>query len=336
MLVNSLADHHQFHVFQGLGFRIPSRREALLREVKYSITDGCPIADDDHLLDSMLQLPDITIPRMLLQFLLGTFGKSKRTFVVLLGKAFDEEFRKRDDVFLAFPQRRYFEMNGIDAVEQIFAELALCHPLVQIGISSTYQADIHRNGFIASHPHHATALEYGEQLRLQVIRQIAYLVKENRSFMGSLELARTVGMRIGKGSFLMPEQFAFEKRLRYGTHIHRHHIPTETLGEAMNLPCQHFLTRPVLSRDEHIGIRFGYLLHQGAEFTHRCAGPPIHGRRLAFFLLLAPFGGLVASIQQSLDEFGIVPWLHYEVRCSLLDAPYSQVDISIGCEEYHR
>ena len=59
----------------------------------------------------MLQLTDIAIPRMLLQLQLGSFGKGKRSLVVLLGKTLYEEFCQRDDIFLPFTQRRYFEVK---------------------------------------------------------------------------------------------------------------------------------------------------------------------------------------------------------------------------------
>ena len=79
-------------------------------------------------------------------------------------------------------------MDGVDAVEQVLAELTLSDPFVEVGIRGTYQADIHGDGFVASHPYHATALEDSEQLRLQMIGQIPYFVEENRASVGSLEL----------------------------------------------------------------------------------------------------------------------------------------------------
>ena len=72
-------------------------------------------------------------------------------------------------------------MNGVDAVEQVLAEFPLSDPLIEIGIRGAYQADIYGDAFVTSYPYHATALEHGEKLRLQVIRQIAYLIEEDGS-----------------------------------------------------------------------------------------------------------------------------------------------------------
>ena len=60
------------------------------------------VTDDDCLLDGMLQLADVAIPRMLLQLLLGLFGEGERALVVLLAEALDEKLGQGDDVFLAF------------------------------------------------------------------------------------------------------------------------------------------------------------------------------------------------------------------------------------------
>ena len=131
------------------------------------------------------------------------------------------------------------------------------------------------------------------------------------------------------------EQLAFKEGFRYGSHIHRHHLPLEPLGEGMNLPGKHFLTRTVLTRNEHVSIRFGHLLHQNTEFTHRYTGTPIHGRWLAFLLLLTSFRCLVAGVLQGLDKFGIVPRLHHKVGGTFLDASHSQLDVAISREEHY-
>ena len=293
-------------------------------------------ADDDCLLDGMLQFADIAIPRMHLQLASGGIREYHLTFVVLLGEALDKQFGQWNNVFFPFPQRRNFHMDGIDTIKQVFAELALRHHFVQIAIGGTNQANVDGNGFVASHTHHGTALKHGEQLGLQPIRQIAYFVQEQGSSLRHFELARTIGMRIGKSAFLMSEQFAFEKSLRYGSHVYRHHILPIAVGQGMNLACQHFLTRTVLTGNQYIGIRLGHFLHNRTEFEHGLAGSPIHGRRGAFFLLLPALIRTVACIQQGLGEFGVVPRLHHKVGSSLLDSPYRQIDIGIRCKKYHR
>ena len=65
VLVDGFANHDQFHILQRFHSRFLSRRKTLLREVEDGITDGYPVANDDCFLNGMLQLADVTIPRML-------------------------------------------------------------------------------------------------------------------------------------------------------------------------------------------------------------------------------------------------------------------------------
>ena len=116
------------------------------------------VADDDCLLDGMLQLADVAIPRMFSQLTTGRFGECKQTFIVLLGKAVHKSLGQWNDIFLTLAKRRYFQMDGIDAIEQVFAEATLCHTLVEVGIGGTNQAYIHGNGLVASYPHHTSVL----------------------------------------------------------------------------------------------------------------------------------------------------------------------------------
>ena len=44
----------------------------------------------------------------------------------------EEMLDEQRDVFLAFAERRYDEMNDVQAVEQVFTELALCDELAEI------------------------------------------------------------------------------------------------------------------------------------------------------------------------------------------------------------
>ena len=62
-------------------------------------------------LDSILKSRDITLPTKVRLVKAMVFP---RPLVVLLGKAFDEEFCQGNDVFLALPERRYFQWSGMD------------------------------------------------------------------------------------------------------------------------------------------------------------------------------------------------------------------------------
>jgi len=71
-------------------------------------------------------------------------------------------FGQRDNIFFAFPQRGNLDVDGIDAVKQIFAEFAFGHHLFQITIGGANQTYVDRYRFVASYSHHAPALNGGE------------------------------------------------------------------------------------------------------------------------------------------------------------------------------
>lgn len=88
-------------------------------------------------------------------------------------------------------------MDGIDAVEQVFAEFASLHGGLQIAVGGTNKAYIDRYGAVTSYPDNAAALKNGKQLSLQVIGQIAYFVQKERPPFGCLKFTGSVGMCIG-------------------------------------------------------------------------------------------------------------------------------------------
>ena len=52
-----------------------------------------------------------------------------------------------------------------------------------------------------------------------MVGEVSYLVKKQCTFVGNLEFPRTVCPSIGKCTFDMSKQFAFEKSFRDGPHI---------------------------------------------------------------------------------------------------------------------
>ena len=54
-------------------------------------------------------------------------------------------------------------------------------------------------------------LERAQQLRLQVERQLANLVEEQRAALGALERARVLGVRAGEGAALVAEELALDQ-----------------------------------------------------------------------------------------------------------------------------
>ena len=72
-------------------------------------------------------------------------------------------------------------MDGIDAIKQVFTKLIPGYQLRQVTVRSTNQPNIDRNGRITSHTDNAPPLDSCQQLGLQMIRQVTYLIQEKRT-----------------------------------------------------------------------------------------------------------------------------------------------------------
>ena len=89
---------------------------------------------------------------------------------------------------------------------QIFAKTAFGHSLFKVLIGSTHQAYVYRQFAVATHRAYATLLQSTQQLHLNIITQIAHLVKKQGSTIGYLKSATLVGIGTRKRTFLMAKK----------------------------------------------------------------------------------------------------------------------------------
>ena len=94
-----------------------------------------------------------------------------------------------------------------------------------------------------------------------MVGEVSYLVKKQCTFVGNLEFPRTVCPSIGKCTFDMSKQFAFEKSFRDGPHIDWDQCLLFPVGKYMDLAGKHLLTCPVFPSHQYVGIRPGYFFN---------------------------------------------------------------------------
>ena len=81
-------------------------------------------------------------------------------------------------------------------------------------------------------------------------RDFADFVQEERAAVGGLEAAFALGMRAGEGAFFVPEQFAFQKRLRDGAAIDGDKRPVFARAALVDGPRRHFLAGAAFAQEE--------------------------------------------------------------------------------------
>ena len=93
-------------------------------------------------------------------------------------------------------------------------------------------------------------LQHSQQLALQRVGKLAHFVEEDRSSVGELEPAFLLRHGASERAALVPEQFAFEQRLREGGAIDRDKRLSRARAVEMNRACRQFLAGTGFAGDE--------------------------------------------------------------------------------------
>ena len=105
-------------------------------------------------------------------------------------------------------QRRQPQAHDVEAVQQVLAEEALAHALLEILVRRRDDAHVRRERRVAADAVVLAVGEHAQQAHLQVRRHVADLVEEQRAALGLLEAAAAHRLRAGEGAALVAEELA--------------------------------------------------------------------------------------------------------------------------------
>src|SRR5436190_14901398 len=188
------------------------RGSAILDEQMLGANDALVAAEDRGALDDVLQLAHVPGPAMREQGLDGSLRK--HLYPSMLTHRFGEALtRDERDVVPAVPQRRQRDGEDVEAIEQILAERAGRHRLLQQrvrgGDHSTANIDLVRR----AEQTHATSLQHAKPLGLEAEGKMMYLVEEQGAGAGELEQTALSLLRVGERATLMAEELRFQQVL---------------------------------------------------------------------------------------------------------------------------
>ena len=183
--------------------------------------------------------------------LLGLAVESFHISVQLLVGMLDKEVGKEEEVGTTVFQLRHVDGKLIDAVVEVFTEVAFSHTLSQVLIGSTNQSDIDIYFLVASHRTDFSFLEGTEQLHLYFIVQVSHLIEEESSSVGNLESALLVLVSTRKRSLHMTEEFRCRHLFRNGTAVECEERFVGSCAEFMDSSCHIFLTCAAGTQDEY-------------------------------------------------------------------------------------
>ncbi len=162
----------------------------------------------------VFQLAQIAIPSILVKNLTYTFFKILHLFAQLSIGHLQKIFGIVHNILFSLAQGTYFEAELIEAMVQIFSEIALSALLHQVFVGGGNDAHIHLYIFVATYTAYFALLDGAQQLYLYLVGEVADFIQKNSAAVGFLKLSRLVAQSTGKRPFQMPEKLTGGQLLR--------------------------------------------------------------------------------------------------------------------------
>src|SRR6202140_1298160 len=159
-------------------------------------------------------------------------------------------FGERQDVGGPLAPRLQFDRHQVETVEKILPEAALLHPLLQVAMGGRDDPNIDLLRFAADRRHHAL-LQCPQDFGLHRQIHVADLVEKKRAAVSLAKGALALEDGAGEGTLDVSKEFALWQIRRYRRAIERHERTATACADAMDGPCNDFLTGAGFPGDEH-------------------------------------------------------------------------------------
>ena len=258
---------HLPQVFEGLG-RLPLAPGGdLLGHVGRGQPQ--PPGEDDHPFEGVLQLADVAGPRVVDQQLHGLVVDVAREPRRRAGPGPPQEvLHEERHVRAPVAQRRQFDGDHVQPVEQVLPEAPPPHLGGQVDVGGGHDADIGEQGVIAADALVAALLQNAQQPQLHAGVGGAHLVEEHGPAAGLLEAALALAHGAGEGAFLMPEQFRLEDALGQGRAVDLDEGAAPPGAAVVEHPGQHPLAGAALTLEQDGGLGVGHAQHLHQDAAH--------------------------------------------------------------------
>ncbi len=127
--------------------------------------------------------------------------------------------REDGDVVGAFTQGRQADGDDVEAVEQVFAELAAADEGAQVAMGGGDDAGIGANRLAAADGGEFAFLQHAQQAGLGLGRHVADFIQEERAAIRLFEAADMAVGGAGEGAAFVAEQLGFDQFARDGGHV---------------------------------------------------------------------------------------------------------------------
>ncbi len=177
-----------------------------------------------------------------------------------------------DNVLAAVAQCRDINGDDVQAVKQVFTEIAQTNFLGKVAVGRGNYADIGRCGMFAPDRAIVAVFKEVQKLRLQRQRQFADFIQKQTAAIGKTDKAGAFLMRTGVGALFGAKQFAFDQLFRQGGTVDFDKGVGSTRALAVNGTRNQRLAGPGLPlQQDAAGTALCDTVDRCAQFAHRRA-----------------------------------------------------------------
>src|SRR5580704_15053613 len=222
-----------------------SRRDSGRQVVE---VDDLLVAERDGAFDAVFQFAHVTRPVVLQQGFHGGVGDLHHPSG---GAAFEEPVRQSGDVGATLAQWRHMHRNDVQSKIEILAEGARAIFLFKVAVGGGDHAHVDFSALVAADGTHFFLLENAQEFGLHFQRKFANFIKEQGATVGGLEESSAGLEGASEGSFLVPEQLAFDQGGDERSTIDGDEGAVGERTAEMNGAGDEFLSSATLAGDQH-------------------------------------------------------------------------------------
>ena len=182
-----------------------------------------------------------------------------------------EEARERQDVLAARAQRLDCDRDDVEPEVEVLAEAAGGDGIAEVAVGGGHHAHVDVPRLRRAHSLHLAVLEHAQQLGLELGRDLADLVEEERAAVGALEAAGAGLERSGERAALVAEELALEHAGRERRAVHGDERRADAVAPVVQQPRDELLARPALTLYQDARRRPRHPPHQLEQIAARRA-----------------------------------------------------------------
>ena len=186
-------------------------------------------------------------------------------------EAAEQVLGQRLDVAGPLAQARQADLERVDAVHQVFAEIAGLDHLGQVAVRGADDAHIDLERVVVADAADFAAFQHAQQLGLHALGQLADFVEKNRAAVSHFEQADAMVVGAGERAFAMAEQLAFDQRLGQCAAVDRDERLLAAEALLMHGAGDQLLAGAGFAQDQHRRVRRRDLVDQPLDLLHSAA-----------------------------------------------------------------